>query len=217
MNDAFLKTFFGTGLMVITTFVHAAEPGLYFNVGAGPSFVQDVDLKRAGGAKSEFDVGIRTDVAVGYQFNPNWAGELETGLTWNAIRKTGAVVPPPAGGAYAAYQRGKGDLYQTPLLANVVYTLPLDSRFVPYVGAGAGLMAAGLDARFPGGDVEDTDIDFAFQVFTGFRVAINDRMDVGAAYKFMGTPGHHWSDNRLDVRTKEIFTHAIMLIFSLRL
>jgi opacity protein-like surface antigen len=203
--------FIGTGSLIAALVVEAAEPRLYVNVEAGPSFLHDVDIKNSGGAEAEFDVGVRSGVAVGYQFTGSWAGEFETGLTWNSVDKIGAPVPPPpGGGGYAAYQRGDADLYQIPFLANVVYTIPLEGRCSPYVGAGIGGVASGLDASFPAGDVEDTDFTFAGQAFVGVRCALTDRVDLGAAYKFMGTTDHHWSEGRLDVKTRGIFTHAVV-------
>ena len=219
-----MKSSFGlaglAGIISIAITTSAAEPGgAYVNVDAGPSFLHDVKIKDAGGARAKFDVGLRSDISVGYRFSESCAGEIETGLIWNSVRRIGTTVPPPTpgGGGYAAYQRGDADLYQIPLLANALYFVrcPKLSALQPYVGVGVGGIATVLDSEFPAGDVNDTDFTFAYQAFTGVKYACTDRISIGAAYKFLGTLDHHWEGSGLDVRTRSIFTHAIVAVLSI--
>jgi len=207
------KILIAAGLVSAAAASYAAVPdSVYVKAEAGPAFVQDVNIKDSGGVKARFDVGARADVAVGYQFNPCWAAELEGGVVWNQVDRIGTEVPPPpptsTGGVY---EKGKADLYRIPLLVNAVYNLPIgNDRLKCFVGAGAGGMASVLDARFITAKVNDTDFTFAYQAFAGIKYAINDHVEIGAEYKFLGTPDHDWNEHAVKVKTDEIFTHAVM-------
>ena len=58
----------------------------------------------------------------GYRLSASFAAELEAGFTYNPVKQSGPV-------AFIDW-----DIYQVPLLANIVYTLPLEGRIKPYVG-----------------------------------------------------------------------------------
>ncbi len=67
-----------------------ADSRSYVKIDAGASLVQDLKLKNSAEdiaemlgytykQEIEFDLGVRFDAAVGYQFNKSWSLELESG------------------------------------------------------------------------------------------------------------------------------------------
>ena len=216
----------------------AAMPdSVYVKADVGPAWLQDVKIKDAGGVKMRFDTGVRADIGVGYQINPCWSVGLESGVVLNSVSRIGTEVPPPTtGGGSSVYESGKADIYQVPLMAKVVYTFSLGSeRFKPFIGAGAGGIWTDVNARFfastatgggGGGDqtfrraaaasggrtfrFEDNDITFGYEAFAGFKYALSDRVDIGVAYKFMGSLDHDWRDSGVKLKTDGIFTHSIL-------
>lgn len=191
----------------------------YISGDVGASYLQDVAIKNADGHKASFNIGIRTDLSLGCHFNDQWAAELETGLIWNNIRKIGVEQPPPPPPTPTPsnpYLNGKGDVYQIPLLANVIYTVPTKGSFKPYAGVGAGGVATILDATFTS-SVHDTDFTFAYQAFGGMRYILSDRVDVGLAYKFLGTFDHDWQGRTLAVHSKELYTHSVLAVLRIKL
>ena len=97
---------------------------------------------------------------------------------------------------------GDTSLYQIPILANVIYTVPLDGKVKPYIGAGAG----GVYALIDGKDTSESDFVFAWQVMAGADYQINDKWSAGLAYKLLGTGGGDWGG----VKTDSFLTHSIV-------
>ena len=59
-----------------------------------------------------------------------------------------------------------------------------------------------------------TDFTFAYQATAGLKYAINETMEVGIAYKFIGTTDHSWSANNVNFDTDGTMTHAILANFT---
>lgn len=93
-------------------------------------------------------------------------------------------------------------LYQVPVLANFLYTFPLESKFKPFVGVGAGGVFVMVDT----GDDSESDFVFAYQAMAGCSYAIRENFDVGISYKFLGTSSPEFGG----VKTSDIFTHSIL-------
>lgn len=183
----------------------------YFEVDAGGLLVQDFKLTSFGGtflnSKTSNDAGYRFDIVGGYQFHKNWAVELDLGVTWNEVDKVGGVAVSP----------DRFDIWQNPLLVNLVYTLPLNGPFSVFVGGGAGGVFTSIDYKLTGfGHIEDTDAAFGYQGMAGVKYEINDSMDIGVTYRLMGTSNHSWSDRGIDITANPILSHAIQAAFRVR-
>ena len=182
---------------------HSQEYKYYLTVDAGVALVQDLNIK--GGNTIELNPGARFDGAFGWQFSKPLAAEFETGLALNSVEKIGGV-------AVSSYA-GRADLYQIPMLVNLVYTLPVQGKIKPYVGAGGGGIATVADMQTPLGGIDDTDFTFGYQGFAGARWTLSERADIGLAYKFLASLDHSWSSRGVTLKTDATFTHSLMLSF----
>jgi len=177
----------------------------YFNTDIGVAFQQEVRI-RGGGDLINFHNGVRGDVAIGYQATPWLAGELATGVIWNSADKIGAA-PVTSFGASL-------DLYQVPVLCNVIVTTPRAWHGLkPYIGAGAGGVVATLDFQRPLGSISDTDLTFSYQGFAGLNYQVCKRLEMGVGYKFLQTGDHNWIENGVTLRTSGTGTHSITASF----
>lgn len=152
--------------------------------------------------KFKMDTGLRLDADFGYHIDKSWALELETGLTYNSIKSIEVAAVGPGGPATGKQGNVDVNLYQIPILANVIYTLPLEGNLKPYVGAGAGGVLAIVD----GSGVSESDFTFAWQVMAGADYKFNENWSAGLAYKLLGTGEANWGD----VKTDSFLTHSIM-------
>jgi len=182
----------------------AGQP--YVSIGGGVSLINDVDIKGIDfgfddvDAKIEMNPGVRVDVAVGYMIARDWAIEVQSGLTWNEVDKITAE--------YMGDEMSENvdaDLFQIPIMANLIYRMPLDSPFKPWIGAGAG----GIFSMINGDDVDENDFTFAFQGMAGLDYELNESTSIGLGYKFMVNLDPEFDDVEMD----DIYTHAIMAFF----
>lgn len=177
----------------------------YFKIDAGVNAIfNDVEIKNSvtPGRKISFDPGVRVDLVGGCRFSDCLAAEIELGGMWNQADKLkGGNLPD---------RNVDANLWQVPLMANLVYTFPLQSRFKPFIGAGAG----GIYTRLEGGNVngDQDDFQFAYQGFAGISYVLNECMDIGLTYKFLGTLDHHFDD----FSTKPIYNHSLLASFNWR-
>lgn len=184
----------------------------YFGVDAGASFIQTTDLRDSDGHQARFNPGVRADLTWGLMLNDNLGLQLQTGVIWNHMKRIGTEVPPPPPPATGEeiYENGTGELYQIPLLVNAVYKFTPHNRFSPFIGVGAGGEAAIFDSKFPTGNLSDTDFTFAYQAFGGLRYSLCPNANIALVYKFLGTTDHDWKDGGLQVRTEQLYTHAVV-------
>lgn len=179
----------------------AQEREYYLNVDAGVSLVQNLNIK--GGNTVELNPGARFDGAFGWQFSKPLAAEFETGFVLNSVDKIGGV-------AVSSYG-GRADIYQIPLLVNLVYTLPVQGKIKPFISVGGGGIAAVADMQTPLGSINDTDFTFGYQGSAGAKWKLSDRVDFGLAYKFLASLDHSWSSRGVTLKTDAMFTHSLML------
>jgi opacity protein-like surface antigen len=161
--------------------------------------------------KFKTDTGLHLDLAAGYHISESWAVELQTGLNYSSLECFEIPLAFSAGGdAFTDSIRVDDlgyNLYQVPLLANVIYTVPLKGRVKPYVGVGAGGVVTVLDAD---GSTEN-DFTYAWQVQAGANYRINERWSAGLAYKLMGTGENDWSGAKVD----SFLSHSLSATVSL--
>ncbi len=160
-------------------------------------------------ADLKIDTGIRLDLAGGYRFNKSWAVELETGIIFSSIdslkiTETEYDIDGNVITTDSETIKPDATLYQIPVLANVIYTMPLEGNLKPYLGAGAGGVATIVD----GDGVSESDFTFAWQVMAGADYKINERWSAGLAYKLLGTSGPTIGDIEWD----SFMTHSIVAV-----
>lgn len=172
---------------------------VYVTADVGPAFQQNINI--AGGSKIDFNTGVRGDVSFGYACKPWLATEFATGVIWNSVDTIGGVAPSSYGGSM--------DLYQIPLMGNLVLTAPNLGRFRPYVGGGLGCVIGKLDFNSPLGNIHDTDHTFAYQAFAGLNYQISERVVVGLGYKYITTRDHGWTQNGVTLDTEGTSTHSV--------
>lgn len=181
----------------------AAEPrdsSMYFKFDAGANFVQDTDGSRKAPAtptvlfESEFDPGFRVGLGAGYNLNRYLGLELESGFLYNEIKDTDSW------------------LGQVPFLANVVVRYQNASRFVPYIGGGAGAVIGILDLE----ELDDSDSQalFAWQGLAGLNYKISDTTSVGLAYKYLGTESSNYDVAGFRWHFSEVHNHSVNLVFN---
>ncbi len=187
---------------------------MYFHADAGGNLLQDLYIRNLG-TKVSWQAGARGDVSFGYDAGVVAIG-FETGTTWNSLdARNSQIIFPLA---------QQVDLYQIPIMANVIFKPIPHGAVQPYIGGGVGGVVSTLDIRIEefGEDHHhhetDTDVVFGFEGMAGvqFNVAWNVAVDVG--YKFMGTLRHTWfGDNpALVTVTDPTYAHAILASVTVR-
>jgi len=197
----------GSTLLIAAANAGAQSDKWYLDVDAGAAIQQDVNIKNGGG-KVDFDTGFRTGLGLGYNFCDSLSAQLETGVIGNSINNVGGTSLSAIGAS--------AEIYEVPMLANVVYKIPTHSAWTPYFGIGAGgaatmLRSSNVPLGFP---KSATDFTFAFQGTAGLKYALGKNMELGVAYKFLGTTDHSWSQNGVTLKTDGTMTHSILATFT---
>jgi len=183
---------------------------LYVNGDIGAMFQQDAKWTQNGGSSQNitFNPGIRGDVGVGYNINDSWAAELETGVLWNSIDQVDAVKLTTTHETF--------DIYTIPVMANIIYKVPLKCSLTPYVGVGVGGATSIASYTRPGLDSSDADFNYAYQAMAGVKYALTKHISLGVGYKFLGTSGQSWYLNQITdhVKTRDVYTHSVGASFT---
>jgi opacity protein-like surface antigen len=212
----FGMTLAGMTLMLAATSGRAQSTNnMYLDVRAGVALPQNTTIQDSpygNNGTVSFDAGLHVGLNLGYNLSQSFAAELETGVRWNPVKDINGNSVSTLGGT--------ADLYQIPLLANLVYR-PLHGAFVPYIGAGAGGVISIFDSSNlplfgPATSYNSTDFVFAYQATVGFKYAVSEKIDLGLAYEFLGTTGQRWTDHAVPFDTDGVLTHSIMATFSWR-
>lgn len=124
--------------------------------------------------------------ALGLRFNDRWRVEAEVSYRNNDLTSLslggGAPMPP---------QRTGGELSTTLYLANVYYDFDFEwQNLFPYLTAGAGIAAHGMDLTgAPGGlpDASDTSMGFAWQLGGGLKYRLSQNAAFTGGYRYIGT------------------------------
>lgn len=163
----------------------------YLGLDAGLALQQDITIKDTGGAKLEFDPGFRLDLGGGVHLSQSWKAELEVGLIYNSVRFTDA------------------EYFQVPIMANVIYTLPLHGPISAYAGVGVGGVYSVVWHDIFG---SEDGFGFGYQGILGVKYALNDNLDLGLTYKLLGTLDHD-----LGGATAEgALSHSILAAFTFK-
>lgn len=207
----------GTTLLLAAVNGHAQSlDNLYATIDAGASLQQNVSILdgtgfSGSGGDIKFQTGWRVGADVGYRFCDYLSAEFVSGLIWNNITTIGHQ---DLAGVASAH------LEEVPLLANGVFTYPL-GNFKPYVGLGLGAVVGifhGSDFQNLGGppNYNDTDVTFAYQAEIGMNYSVCKNVEVGLAYRFVGTSNHQWDNESILIKTDGTMIHTIEATFTWR-
>lgn len=188
--------------------VSAAEKqGFYITADLGPAMTEDTSLREfpeaVGGGDVEFDTGVRFGFGGGYRACEWFSVGGETGYIFHGIEHT------------------DGFFSQVPILANIEFRLPNRSPIVPFVGGGPGVAISGIgfdhDTLDNGATIDgySSDVVFAWQVYGGLRVKLNEEMSIGAAYRYFDAEAPEWDieHSSQNVRFGRMKTHAVTAAF----
>ena len=166
------------------------DTGVYMKMDAGVNIMQDATGKSgAGSAKIPMDMGFRVGLIGGYDL-AKWAAiELETGFLYNGVKDSGSTW-------FGA----------VPVLANLVFRYENDSKFVPYIGAGAG----GAWTMVEGNSMNESTFVFAYQAKAGVAYEISPSMSVDVGYKFFSTAEQKYTG----FKVTDVYCHFIGLGFT---
>ena len=196
---------------------------LYTRVNAGLLYQQDATLDKttsssvpppiSSSGTATFNLGLRADAALGYNFNQSWAAEFDTGLLWNSMDKVGTNSLSSLGQS--------ADIYTIPFLVDVTYQIPIKGPWSAYVGVGAGGAATILSYNTSGTTLSDTAFTFAYQAQLGVKYALTKNASINLDYAFLGMtdPSWHASANigaPTDYQFKEkgFYSHFIAISFT---
>ena len=209
----------GMGVLVMAALAmpaRAADSGFYLDADAGVALADKVEIKTffgpTPGTTVKFDPGIRFGVAGGYNFNRYIGAGFETGFIYNNIKSVNG------GGSIDA------SLSHIPMMANVVirYDQP-DCKWVPYGGVGAGgdvsiIYLNNVEGNGVIADGADSTIVFAWQAFGGVRYKFNEKMSLGAGYKYYSASGASWdfADFSDSIKIGRANVHSLLVEFNLK-
>jgi opacity protein-like surface antigen len=185
------------------------QPGdIYFNAELGGVLQQDL-IVRSAGQRAPVDAGIGGNLNLGFDITDALAIELQTGAASSSINTSGSTVPSFVGNDV--------NLYQVPILANVVFRAPLPGGLTPYVGAGFGGVVSELELNHHRFYQSDTDITPGYQAMAGVKCALNRFTELGVGYRFLGTTAHTWFANNPSAYTATgpTFSHSIVATLNL--
>jgi opacity protein-like surface antigen len=188
--------------------------GGYVKFDVGGVIMPDFNFTSGTEPRATADPGFRFSFAGGWEIVPAFALELETGVLWNSIDKLD--------GHRLSDSHETIDISQIPLLVNAVYTFPARGPFNAYVGVGVGGVFTTIDLGsdyyyyYYNDHTTDTDAAFGYQAMAGLKYSIHPHMDVGVAYKFLGTTSHSWSDHYDHISADAIMSHSILATFAFR-
>lgn len=178
------RTSFSTLLTVVLLAI--ANPALaqsdswYVAGGLGVAFANDVDNTQQGVTiTSEFDTGALASVAIGHTFG-GLRAEGEFAYVQNDVSglKSGGLSAP-----------ADGDVSAASLMANLYYDFNTDSKWKPYIGAGAGYANVSVNnlTSGPFAIADDNTGVFAYQFKAGIGYAFTKELDGTLGYRFFGT------------------------------
>lgn len=188
-----------------------AGSSTYLRIDAGASFIDNFEVTnpRIGRYGDHFSSafvkmlpGARLDISGGYMFSKDLAVELESGVLINDVDY---IIAPSSQYNIFLWTRD-AELYQVPVLANVIYKLPLDSKFKPYVGVGAGGIFEIISSDFADTD----DFTFAVQALAGIDYDLSDSASIGIGYKFLGA----LEPELYEVEADNLYNHSVMAAFT---
>jgi len=180
-----------------------------FEVNPGVVWMQDVSYREPGVSGSfSVDPGPSLELALGYNLNHSLLIELQSGLLLFAGSSSHL-------NQFEDYV--SDDIYQVPIMARLLYKVPLHSRFRPFLGVGVGGVYTSVDETadvgiFGGPTSTHSDFTFGYQACAGVRYQINRLLALGLEYDFMGTLEHSFNS----LHFSETYSHTVAVSLSLQ-
>jgi len=181
----------------------------------GGTVIEDAELESfldepVSGNKVKFDPGFRGAIALGAELTRYVALEAEGGFHYNSIRSIGGAASD------------NGELFQFPILGNLVLEFPNRTRVVPFIGGGVGAVFSILDgkdislgaSRFS--DSEET-WSFAYQGYGGVMYSFRPDMALGVSYHYLRNDGPTWDDgDGNNIKFNRLVNHSLVLTYNFR-
>ena len=139
-----------------------------------------------------FTPGIRVDLGYGFNFAQNFTLQLETGIIYNALDTFNESYTNYYGQVHHS-ANADGELLQIPFFANLLYNIPINPDFKVYFGVGAGVSVSFLTTW---GETSSA-AAFICQGIVGTSYKVSDSIDIGLAYKIMGTSSQSFDQSYL--------------------
>ncbi|NCW27334.1 MAG: hypothetical protein EBV83_03410 [Verrucomicrobia bacterium] len=179
----------------------------YVTPALGVSLIRNTDINPFSGSTSgttitsssgflSYDPGFRMDVPIGTRITDWFALEFAPGFMVNSLN----YLQPNSGFTIGSQnvQGGQqvnlqGDYYQIPILANFLFTIPIDPRFTVSAGFSVGGMVTAVQTTtVQGVNMETSDgistaLAFAYAGQFGLNFPFEDNMQAGIYYKYTGT------------------------------
>jgi hypothetical protein len=173
----------------------------------GASLIRDTDINQFSGSTSgttvsssngflSYDPGFRMDIPVGARITDWFALEFAPGFMVNSLnylQPNGDFTigsQTVQGGQQVNLQ---GDYYQIPILANFLFTIPIDPRFTISAGFSVGGMVTAVQTTsVQGVNMETSDgistaLAFAYAGQFSLDFPFMENMQAGLTYKYTGT------------------------------
>lgn len=162
---------------------------LYTEVDLGGVYQQEnttLYQSTAAPVTATFNLGIRGNIALGYDISRSFAVEFDTGVLWNSMDKAGPNSLDSQGTSF--------DTYTVPLMATVIYKVPMKGSWYPYVGVSVGGAAsiAVIHPDLVSPTFTDYDFVFAYQAEAGLEYKFTKNFFADVAYQFLGTTDPTW-------------------------
>jgi opacity protein-like surface antigen len=162
----------------------ASIGSFYASGDAGVAILQNTTTHDGGGV-SQYNLGPKVDVSVGYKITPNIAVELQGGFAHNDLyRINGQPLPPGI----------SIDIWTVPVMANGIYSHSFNYHWQAYGGLGAGAVITQREASgFPDNATQTSppDCEFGYQAILGIKYRFNDHLECGLGYTFLGSLDQH--------------------------
>jgi opacity protein-like surface antigen len=157
----------------------AANNGLYLELQGGGSFFEDSDISLigVGSGNVEFETGFTAGGAIGFRIFEMLRLEAHGSYRqadFDHVEIGGMSVDTSGGFAGAGA-----------FLGNAYFDIPLPLPIKPYVGGGAGVAIFSADVNGSTVDVDDEDVNFAWNVMGGFFVPIFRHLELDVRYRYI--------------------------------
>ena len=210
--------------------------GLHLRVDAGVNFARvrtasGVAQSSFSNVEINFDPGVDLEFGIGLPLGASsgWSIEVMTGITINAVESISGQFASAANPMLAGtVTGGSGDLYQVPIVANLLYRFDLSDTMALGLLAGFGGQYSDLevadvrvlDPRFPGGvDVGGSSSNgwaFRYQFGLDLSWSLSSRASLGLNVRYAGTTDlNGGSGSGSDFDAKSFQNLAMGITFSL--
>lgn len=165
-------------IMPVSSSFAEEKKGVYIGFVDGFNFTTDSDISGpAISTEADFDKGAVYVPAIGYRYGNGLRTEFEGAYRKNSVDDLSGVL------------NGTGRVKAKSLMANLIYDFNLNSRFMPYIGAGAGMARVDFDGVRPVGGVriDDEDDVFAYQGIAGVSYWLSDALELALEYRYFAT------------------------------